>query len=306
MPITFLKLAEMVLKDVLTPLPYSEIWRIAEEKDYVKLLQSHGKTPSATLSARLVVDIRDNPASIFTSVGERPKQYCLKSKFPSGQSESISQLEPPITNLRTSYLESDLHPLMVYFGSSYLNLHLKTIKHSKSEKKPYGEWVHPDIVGCYYPFSLLRPEVFEISELMGNAAAKFYSFELKKELSFSTLRESFFQAVSNSSWSNEGYLVAAEIDSSTEFMDELKRLTAAFGIGIIKLDTEDPDSCKILFPAITKDQIDWDSVNKLTAMNPDFKKLLQRVKNDITSREIRREEFDKVLTREELLKSFQK
>lgn len=305
MAITFLNLAEMVLKDAPVPIPYTEIWRIAEEKDYVKLLQSEGKTPKATLSARLVVDIRDNPSSIFTSVGERPKHYCLKSKLPNGAADLIAPPEPPSTNNIARYLESDLHPLMVYYGFFYLNLYLKTIHHSKSEKKTYGEWVHPDIVGCYYPFSVLRPEVVEISELMGNAAAKFYSFELKKELSFSTLRESFFQAVSNSSWANEGYLVAAEIDTSTEFMDELKRLTAAFGIGIIKLDTEDPDSCKILFPAITKDQIDWDSVNKLSAMNPDFKKLLQRVKNDITSREIRREEFDKVLSREELLKSFQ-
>jgi hypothetical protein len=33
---------------------------------------------------------------------------------------------------------------------------------------------------------------------------------MKKELNFSNLRESYFQAVSNSSWANEGYLVTAE------------------------------------------------------------------------------------------------
>jgi uncharacterized protein len=32
----------------------------------------------------------------------------------------------------------------------------------------------------------------------------------------SNLREVFFQAVSNSSWANEGYLEAAEIDTANE------------------------------------------------------------------------------------------
>lgn len=307
MAITFLKLAEMVLNETDTALSYNEIWQRAVDKGYADMLQSEGKTPQNSLSARLLVDIRDNPNSLFTSIGERPKRYGLKRKLVMPIGDATELLEPssqPTQSTKVPYTELDLHPLMVYFGSQYLNLFLKTIKHTLSEKKPYGEWVHPDIVGCYYPFIALQPEVVDVSALMGNSAAKFYSFELKKELSFSNLRESFFQAVSNSSWANEGYLVAARIDNGSEFMDELKRLTAAFGIGIIELDTEDPDACKILFPARTKEQIDWDSVNKLSAMNPDFKKLLQRVKNDISIHEIKRDGFDKVLTREELLKKY--
>ena len=119
----------------------------------------------------------------------------------------------------------------------------------QNQKKEYGEWVHPDIVGCYFPYNDWRPEVVAISSSFGNTAIKLYSFELKLELRFGNLRESFFQAVSNSSWANEGYLVAATIEDDNDFVDELKRLTTSFGIGVISLDVEDPDSAEILFPA---------------------------------------------------------
>lgn len=79
---------------------------------------------------------------------------------------------------------------------------------------------------------------------------------IKKEITFSNLRESYFQAISNSSWANEGYLVTAKLLNDEEFHSELRRLTSAFGIGIIKLDIEDPDASEILYPAIYKTDID--------------------------------------------------
>jgi len=48
-----------------------------------------------------------------------------------------------------------------------------------------------------------------------------------------------FQAVSNSSWANFGYLVAAEI-GGTDTLKELRMLFAARGIGFIKLDVDNP------------------------------------------------------------------
>ncbi len=111
----------------------------------------------------------------------------------------------------------------------------------------------------------------EINNLMGNHAFKLYSFELKRELSFGNIRESFFQAVSNSSWANEGYLVSVLIDQSDEFQFELKRLSSAFGIGIIQLNNEDPDSSETILPAKTREDLDWETINKLASINPDFK-----------------------------------
>ena len=57
-------------------------------------------------------------------------------------------------------------------------------------------------------------------------------------------RESFFQAVSNSSWANEGYLVAAEIIQDDELLSELECLSIAFGI--IQLDITDIDALNIV------------------------------------------------------------
>lgn len=133
-------------------------------------------------------------------------------------------------------------------------------------------------------------------------APKLYSFEIKKELSFANLREAFFQAVSNSSFANEGYLVAADISADEDFRSELRRLSASFGIGIIELDIEDPNSSHVLVPAKEREAMDWDALNKV-AMNSDVRDLLRRICKDLVAKEIRSEEYDKVLQPEALIAS---
>ncbi len=124
---------------------------------------------------------------------------------------------------------------------------------------------------------------------------------MKRELNLGKLRESFFQCVSNSSWANESYLVAAEISKNDDFMSELTRLSSSFGIGIIRLDIEEPISSEIILPAKTRDNLDWETINKLT-LNKDFKEFLKRIKNDLQSNEIRKEKYDKIFDPDELVK----
>lgn len=306
MTITFLQLAKKVLEEEQRPLSASEIWRIAVTKGYEKELGSKGKTPWQTLGAMLYVDVRDNPSSEFTTIGARPKRFVLKDFAANFSAENLQPVDPQLAAKKPKYSEKDLHPLMVYFGFYYMRAFLKTIRHSKSTKKGFGEWVHPDLVGCYFPFSEWEPEVVEVSSLLGDTAIRLYSFELKRELSIANLREAFFQAVSNSSWAHEGYLVAAEIDTNDDFLNELNRLSTAFGIGVIRLDTRDPDSSEIFLPARAKDTIDWDTVNKLANINPDFREFLKRIRIDSSSREVRREMYDKVLSKEALVAAFEK
>jgi hypothetical protein len=301
MAITFLELAQRVLSEVEQPLTTSEIWQVAVSKGYDKLVDSKGKTPWATLGALIYVDVRDNPSSAFAPIGARPKRFILKS-----QVDKLSSKIPETTKVpqpqKPEFLEKDLHPLMVYYGFYYLKAYLKTIAHNRSDKKEFGEWVHPDIVGCYFPFRDWDSEVVEVSTIMGNTAVKLYSFELKRELSITNLREAFFQAVSNSSWANEGYLVAAIIDTDDDFLTELKRLSTAFGIGVIQLNVDDPDSTEILLPAKVKEMVDWDTVNKLSGINPDFREFLRRIRIDMTSREVRKELYDPVMEKDDLIK----
>jgi len=300
---TFAELAIKVLEEKGEPLTPNEIWQIAVSKGYDKDLTTKGKTPWSTLYAKLYIDARDRPDSPFVLAGERPKRFYLRNlPDPSEMKDFKAQTEEKPNTKKYEYLEKDLHPFMAYFASFYLKAYTKTIEHTKSERSKFGEWVHPDMVGCYFPIEDWKLEVLEFGSTIGNTGVKLFSFELKRELNLSNLREAFFQTVSNSSWAHEGYLVTSELSIDEEFNAELRRLSTSFGIGIIKLDIDDPDSSEIVFPARTTENLDWDTINKLT-MNSDFTKFLKRVKNDISSKEIVKEQYDRVLDADALIKT---
>ena len=84
-------------------------------------------------------------------------------------------------------------------------------------------------------------------------------------------------------------------------MKELQRLSSSFEIGVIKIDIEEPLSSEILMPATTRENLDWETINKLT-INKDFKEFLKRIKIDLTSNEIRKEKYDKIYEPEDLIK----
>ncbi|MCC7430194.1 hypothetical protein IT568_05060 [bacterium] len=298
---TFLELAEKILSEKKIPLTTNEIWDLATEKGYEKQLNSIGKTPWATLSAQIYVNTRDNPKSFFSQTDTRPKKFYLK--FQTNQID-FSELETTKKTTQTKkkqfdYFEKDLHPFLTYYAHYHLHCYTKTINHSQSTKKEFGEWVHPDVVGCYFPLEDWKQEVFELSTAVGNISIRLFSFELKRELNFGNLRESFFQTVSNSSWANESFLVAVEISEEQDFRDELSRLSISFGIGVIKLNIEDPHSSEIIFSAKFRADLDWETINKLT-MNSDFKEFLTTVKIDLTSKKIHKKEYDRVYDLEEL------
>ncbi len=298
---TLMELAKKVLEEERKPLTFEQIWEIIVSKGYNKSLAIKGKTPWRSLGAQLYVDVRDRPDTPFIGIGKRPKRFYLKSlPDPSETEDSEIQPEEKPSNKKYDYLEKELHPFLAYFASAYLKAYTKTIQHTKSDHKKFGEWVHPDMVGCYFPIDDWKREVLDFGSTIGNVGVKLLSFELKRELNLSNLREAFFQTVSNSSWAHESYLVTSELSIDEEFNAELRRLSSSFGIGVIKLDIDDPDASEIVFPARTKENLDWDTINKLT-MNSDFIKFLKRVNNDILSKEIVKEQYDKVLDADALI-----
>ncbi|MEG6508616.1 HTH domain-containing protein [Methyloligella sp. 2.7D] len=300
--LTFLKLAKRVLSEENRPLSPSEIWKVATAKGYDSQLQSQGKTPGQTLYSAVFLDQRDNPLSEFVKVGTRPARYFLKelaTKQRANELERVASSDPKVPE-KYHYKESSLHPFLSYFVDQQFNAYAKTIRHNTSSRKEFGEWVHPDVIAIHYPLRDWCLDVVELSAAMGAMAVKFYSFEIKKRLSFGNLREAFFQAVSNSSWSNEGYLAAADISTDDDFQSELRRLSASFGIGVVQLDVEDPNASQVLFPARERDTLDWDTLDKL-GMNQDVRGLLKRVKNDLKTTEIRKEDWDRILSPDELI-----
>ena len=176
---TFLELAEKVLREERIPLTASEIWKVAENNGYTSNLNSQGKTPWATLGAQIYVNERDNKKTIFAVVGKRPKRFYLKEQAYLFDLEKIEITENTGEIAKnknaTSYLEKHLHPFLAHFAYFHLKCHIKTINHSKSTKKEYGEWVHPDIVGCNF---LIGDWSTEVSEIISNKkeAKKTYKY----------------------------------------------------------------------------------------------------------------------------------
>ena len=172
-----------------------------------------------------------------------------------------------------TYKERSLHRLL----SNYLlnkNILSKTIFHETSNRADQAQkWVHPDMVGVEFnefqestTRSLLKAA--ETKEYIA-----LYSYELKRTIENDhQLKEYFFQALSNSSWANYGYLVAFEI--SEDVMEEMERLNRSFGIGVIKLSPYKDDTT-ILFPA-RKNELDYYTIDKLCRINTDFKNFITR------------------------------
>ena len=321
---TFSNLAEEALVIAQKAMTPQEIWELAKNKGFDKKLTSNGQTPWATLGARLFVGTRDDPDTAFTKEGKRPVKFYLKDIEKSRlsvkkQAEQDIASTLPTSNLNLDVLDEDatveaakprvskypykereLHPFVTRFAHfSFKGVYTKTIFHENSSKKNYTEWLHPDLVGFWFPFKDYNKELLSLSG-QGLSIARFYSFELKRELTFSNLRESFFQAVSNSSWAHEGYLIAANIDESDALREELSRLSGSFGIGVIELDLADPQSSTVLFPAKVKETIDWNGANKLAKENPDFQKFLADVFIDISNARVHEAEFDTIPTLENL------
>jgi uncharacterized protein len=307
---TFLELAEKIVREEKKPMAPEEIWQAAQAKGYDIAVGSLGKTPWASIGAQLYMSVKSDPDSIWVRSGRRPTRFFLKElslsgHFPAPSSPVPSRASPATPLPSEGYLERDLHPILAYFAFHNLKAYCKTINHLRSDRKEFGEWVHPDMVGVYFSLEDWVPAVVEFGSAVGSVSIKLFSFELKRELTFGNLREAFFQTVSNSSWANEGYLAAAHVSQDEEFQIELQRLSSSFGIGIVELSVDDPDSSRVLYPARQKEYLDWDTINKLT-LNQDFVEFLNRVKKDLNSKEVRKERYDAVLTSELLIQKFGK
>ncbi|BEJ70940.1 COG2958 family protein [Campylobacter coli] len=302
--LSYKELALEILKQSARPLNVNEIWQIACEKGLDKKLSSIGQTPIATLGARIYMDIkemRDN--SLFIKASQKPTTFWLKEnellKF-ENKNEIINEKQE-----KNKFHERDLHPLLVKFLYENLdfNLNCKTIYHEQSKKGKSGEdkWNYPDIVGVYFPYDDYEKETITLLENIKQNSYKLFSFELKIALNFSNLKECYFQAVSNSSWANEGYLVILkEIDS--EVLSELRRLNQSFGIGVIKLE-KDISNSQILLSAKER-ELDIQTLNMLINKNPNFKEFIDNINKQIkVGKEAKiQAKFDKVKSDEEMQK----
>jgi len=183
-----------------------------------------------------------------------------------GKNFSIQSTSTNETVSHHSFDERSLHKLFCNYLRSR-NIYAKTIYHEKSSSKTDStqKWVHPDIVGVQFEEFKNEATLSLLKASEPKESVHLYSYELKRKIdSDYQLKQCFFQALSNSSWANFGYLVAFDINEGLD--EEMERLNNAFGIGIIHMQATDS---KILYPAREK-SLDYITIEKLNNLNVDF------------------------------------
>jgi hypothetical protein len=308
---TFWDIIERTLEKVGTPLSAKEIWEKANELGTIGDFTTTGKTPWATIAAYCYTAINSSgDKSMIIQTSERPAQFFLRRLSKNINLDEITEKkeEQKIKEekkIEKKFHERDLHTILVAFANTdtHFKAYLKTIFHENSKKgvKGLNEWLHPDLVGVYFPFRDYRKETLEIQQHLSISSIRLFSFEVKINLTFTNLREYYFQAVSNSSWANEGYLVTLRLDEDPTLKDEIRRLNNAFGIGVIKLNPDNVYESEILFPSRYNQEIDWDTVNRLSAENSDFSSFLNELTEDITLKKVK-SKYDSILSPDEIEK----
>jgi hypothetical protein len=228
----------------------------------------------------------------------RPQLYFYNSEYET-ETEITIELETDDAineDIESSISESDLYPILGSYLKSELNIYSRRIdeKKSKNNRGPKGNiWLHPDVVGVELLDENWNPKVKQSIKGASGNRVKVYSFEVKKKVTQSSLRENFFQAVSNSSWANQGFLVAEELKAEVFLFTELKMLSTLHGIGFILLNKENPSESQMLLPAREKSEPDWVSINRLVDENSDFEEFITSLKIYYDSSEINKKEWYK-------------
>lgn len=284
-------LKEAVLKsleDINDVTNYLAVYNKIIENEYYNF--GAGKTPGSTVSAALGDFIRNGDTRVkrIKQEGGTYSYYLTKNEqnigieVLSGTTESVNIPTTKVAKAKT-YDERDLHKPL----SSYLKItaiYSKTIFH---EQSTYGKdsnqiWTHPDMIGIRFLNLQTKASQNFLKSINRVDTFKLSSYELKREInSDSELKKAFFQAVSNSSWANYGYLVAFEFSDS--LMEEMERLNQSFGIGVIELKAN-PYQSKILFQPRYRD-LDFKTIDKLCKINKDFEKFIEQTEKLMTAEE---------------------
>lgn len=297
-----LEVARSVLEKSHNPLTISEIWNIAKNLGLIKSLNLKGKTPWASFGAAIYTNIKHNyKDSIFEIVQYKPKMIIkLKNQNFKEEITKITKYKNlDDSECKKGFYERDLHLLLAKFiyDNPNFDAFSKTIFHENStkNKKGYDKWLYPDMIGI--KFEKFSDEIVKFISKFDKRQIKIYSFEIKKELNISNFREYYFQAVSNSSWANEGYLVVLNInEEDDELMELIYKTSLSFGIGVISLDSENLAQSKVVAAAKFKERLDLNMIDELAGKNRNFKDFINTICDfDVNYSNRFEKEFDKIL-----------
>ncbi len=167
----------------------------------------------------------------------------------------------------------------------------------------HNRWRYPDAAIVEWQVGALTEdgytldkEQIELQRRLGNAPLRVTAVKLKLEVTHQSLRESFFQCLSTSSWANAGELVLAAPAIDEQLVEEIRVLAGDYGIGVTTFgldadildDMPEPAAVENLMPrefeAIqslftrrriaspreVRSHLNWAAVRELAEDNADF------------------------------------
>ena len=230
---------------------------------------------SAEVSARcctLSEEYEENPQRNphLDILMEKPRKYVLRASRSSSSDVVEDESEGEL-------YKHDLYEMLAWYLHEDLRVYSKRINErlSSKEEKNHNKWMHPDLVGMGDLTSGLDDKIKEVAKLYPSRKALLWSFDVKLSLTQLNIRESYFQTVSNSSWANMGYLVAEDVNKPAQ--DEAEILNSLHGIGLIRINAEDPTGSEILIPARQRPEVHWETCDRLAKMNSDFEEYIRQI-----------------------------
>lgn len=224
----------------------------------------------------------------------RPRKYyySILSDEAEITSSDSSASTSNLSGGKIQYTEHDLYPMVSKFLWTELGVYSKRIDEKRSKNKHGSggnKWLFPDIVGMEDLTKDWQTEVKTVVQQTSERRIKLWSFEVKKLINRSNVREVFFQAVSNSTWANMGYIVAAEIQNAEK---ELRLLSGLYGIGCIRIDVENPSDSWIMIPCKERESVDWNAANRLAEENQDFLEYIKLIRQFYQTGDHREKDWD--------------
>ena len=209
---------------------------------------------------------------------DRPRRYYFTQLT---DEEEVDAVESDLAPLGSgSFKEHDLYPALSDYLANEHGLLSKRIDERKSSNRrgrKGNHWLHPDLIGFEVLSEQWSQTVQSLVQARSDPSSRLWSFEVKKLVNRSNVREVFFQALSNSAWANFAYLVAAEI-SGKGTLDELRMLSSQHGVGVILLSLEEIGESSIVIQAVHRPEVDWTAASRLAEENPDADAVFRQVR----------------------------
>ncbi len=148
-PYTYLDLAAESLLLLNGKATVERIWDRAVQAGLAAKLRSQGQTPWATLGARLYVDVKENPASLFVrEPGRRPAEFSLRNPA-TARAQLAAQAKTEVLPEQESPTELPLLPTPIP---------MNTISAQQLRRWPIGpvNGHNPKYLLCLRPISKLK------------------------------------------------------------------------------------------------------------------------------------------------------